>query len=129
MGATLTGAAFVLPSSLMVMALAAVCLHYGQLAWIQGVFYGVGAAAIAIIARSAYKLVRSTVKSDWLLWVFFIALALTWMMRIIIANWKTFPYRKRYTAWQSTRKRTGYTRRSRKWMEKQRREWRCTKRT
>jgi chromate transporter len=77
MSATLTGAALVLPSFLMVMALAAVYLHYGQLAWIQGVFYGVGAAVIAIIARSAYKLVRSTVKSDWLLWVFFIALALT----------------------------------------------------
>ena len=77
MGATLTGAAFVLPSFLMVMGLAAVYLHYGQLAWIQGVFYGVGAAVIAIIVRSAYKLVRSTVKSDWLLWVFFIVLAVT----------------------------------------------------
>ena len=76
-GATLTGAAFVLPSFLMVMGLAAVYLHYGQLAWIQGVFYGVGAAVIAIIVRSAYKLVRSTVKSDWLLWVFFIVLAVT----------------------------------------------------
>jgi chromate transporter len=44
MGATLTGAAFVLPSFMMVMGLAAVYLHYRQLAWIQGVFYGVGAA-------------------------------------------------------------------------------------
>jgi chromate transporter len=41
MGATLTGAAFVLPSFMMVMGLAAVYLHYRQLAWIQGVFYGV----------------------------------------------------------------------------------------
>jgi chromate transporter len=76
-GATLTGAAFVLPSFLMVMALAALYVHYGRLAWIQGVFYGIGAAVIAIIARSAYKLVRSTLKSDWLLWALFTALAVT----------------------------------------------------
>src|SRR6266581_6313684 len=60
-GAALTGVAFVLPSLLMVMGIAAVYLHYGKLAWIQGAFYGVGAAVIAIIARSVYKLVRSAV--------------------------------------------------------------------
>ena len=76
-GATLTGAAFVLPSFLMVMGLAAVYLHYGRLAWIQGVFYGVGAAVIAIIAGSAYKLIRSTVRNDRLLWIFFLVLAVT----------------------------------------------------
>jgi chromate transporter len=41
------------------------------------VFYGIGAAVIAIIARSAYKLVRSTLKKDLLLWVLFTALAVT----------------------------------------------------
>src|SRR4029077_18085045 len=76
-GATLTGAAFVLPSFLMVMMLAGLYLHYGRLPWIQGVFYGFGAAVIAIIARSAYKLVRSTLKKDWLLWLLFTALAVT----------------------------------------------------
>jgi hypothetical protein len=35
-GATLTGIAFVLPSFLMVLALAAVYVHFGQLAWIKG---------------------------------------------------------------------------------------------
>src|SRR5260370_15633892 len=59
LGATLTGAAFVLPSFLMVLALAALYVHYGRLPWIQGVFYGIGAAVIAIITRSAYKLIRS----------------------------------------------------------------------
>ena len=76
-GATLTGAAFVLPSFLMVVALAALYVHYGQLGWIQGAFYGIGAAVIAIIVRSAQKLVRATLKKDWLLWVLFAALALT----------------------------------------------------
>ena len=77
LGATLTGAAFVLPSFMMVMALAALYVHYGRLPWIQGVFYGIGAAVIAIIARSAYKLVRSSLKNDWLLWLLFTALAVT----------------------------------------------------
>jgi chromate transporter len=77
LGATLTGVAFVLPSFLMVMVLAALYVHYGRLPWIQGVFYGIGAAVIAIIARSAYKLVRSTLKNDWLLWTIFALLAIT----------------------------------------------------
>jgi chromate transporter len=77
LGATLTGAVFVVPSFLMVLALAAIYVHYGQLAWIQGAFYGIGAAVIAIIARSAYKLIRSTLKSDRLLWVLFGAMAIT----------------------------------------------------
>lgn len=77
LGATLTGLAFVLPSFLMVLALASLYVHYGQLPWIQGVFYGIGAAVIAIIARSAYKLIRSTLKNDLLLWALFAALAIT----------------------------------------------------
>jgi chromate transporter len=77
LGATLTGAAFVLPSFLMVLALAALYVHYGRLRWIQGVFYGIGAAVIAIIARSTYKLIRSTLKNDRLLWALFAALAIT----------------------------------------------------
>jgi chromate transporter len=77
LGATLTGAAFVVPSFLMVLALAAIYVHYGELRWIQGAFYGIGAAVIAIIARSAYKLIRSTLKNDRLLWALFAAMAIT----------------------------------------------------
>src|ERR1700751_6133082 len=76
LGATLTGAVFILPSFLMVLALAAIYVHYGQLTWIQGVFYGIGAAVIAIIARRAYKLIRSTLKNDGLLWALFAAMAI-----------------------------------------------------
>src|SRR5881275_3439675 len=43
-GATLVSVAFILPSFLMVLALSALYLRYGGLAWMQGVFYGVGAA-------------------------------------------------------------------------------------
>jgi chromate transporter len=77
LGATLVGAAFILPSFLMVLVLAGLYVHFGQLRWIQGMFYGIGAAVIAIIVRSAVKLVRTTVGKDWLLWGIFAVLALT----------------------------------------------------
>jgi chromate transporter len=67
-GATLTGIAFVLPSFLMVVALGWAYSVYEGLDWMLAVFYGVGAAVIAIIAISAYKLTRRTVGNDWLLW-------------------------------------------------------------
>src|SRR6516162_5294684 len=76
-GATLTGVAFVLPSFLLVIALASLYVHYGRLPWIQSAFYGIGAGVIAIIVRSAYKLVRATLKKDWLLWVLFALIAVT----------------------------------------------------
>src|SRR6266699_1366502 len=77
LGATLVGVAFILPSLLMVLVLAALYVHFGSLPWIQGMFYGIGAAVIAIIVRSAIKLVRTTVGKDWLLWTIFSVLAIT----------------------------------------------------
>ena len=77
LGATVAGIAFILPSFLMVLALAALYVHFGSLSWIQGMFYGIGAAVIAIIVRSAIKLIRTPVGKDWLLWTIFAALAIT----------------------------------------------------
>ena len=77
LGATLTGAAFVFPSFLMVLGLAWLYVHFGQLAWIQGLFYGIGAAVSAIIVRSAWKLIQKTLGADYLLWVLLSALAIT----------------------------------------------------
>jgi chromate transporter len=71
LGASLTGIVFILPSFLMVLALSALYMRFEGLSWMQGAFYGVGAAVIAIIVRSAYKLVRLTLKGNWLLWVIF----------------------------------------------------------
>lgn len=76
LGASLVAAAFVLPSFLMVLALSAVYLAYGGLAWMQGAFYGVGAAVIAIIGRSAWKLMRSTVEGDHVAYAIFFVSAL-----------------------------------------------------
>ena len=72
LGATLVAIAFVLPSLIMVFVLSALYLAYGGLAWMQGAFYGIGAAVIAIIARSVYKLTKSTLGSDRLLWALFL---------------------------------------------------------
>ena len=68
LGATLVGFAFILPSFLMVLGLAALYVSFGGLNWIQGAFYGIGSAVIAIMAMSSYKLTSKTFKKDKLLW-------------------------------------------------------------
>src|SRR5437899_12016063 len=80
LGATLVSIAFIAPSLLMVLAISALYVAYGGLAWMQGLFYGIGAAVIAIIGRSATKLVKLTLARDRLLWVIFI-------VRAIVAGW------------------------------------------
>lgn len=72
-GATLVAVAFVLPSFVMVIALSMAYVRYGGLAWMQSAFYGIGAAVIAIILRSATKIVRLTVGRDWVLRAIFVA--------------------------------------------------------
>ncbi len=82
-GATLSGLAFVLPSFFMVVLLGIAYKLYGGLSWMQSVFYGVGAAVIGIIAVSSYKLTTKSIsklqadgiKSNALLWVFFLIMA------------------------------------------------------
>jgi chromate transporter len=77
LGATLVGIAFVVPSFLMVWALGVLYVKFGGLSWMQGVFYGVGAGVIAIIVRSAYKLLKVTLEKDRLLWAIFFLMAVT----------------------------------------------------
>jgi len=68
LGATVTTVAFVVPSLAIVLLLAALYLQAGELPWMRHAFYGVGAAVIAIIARSAAKLARMTLGRDALAW-------------------------------------------------------------
>jgi chromate transporter len=77
LGATAVGVAFVLPSFLMVLALSAAYVRFGGLPWMQGMFYGIGAAVIGIITRSAFKLTRLTLGKDKLLWGIFTILAVS----------------------------------------------------
>jgi chromate transporter len=75
LGATAVGLAFILPSFVIVMGMSLAYRAYGGLWWMQALFYGIGAAVIAIIAIAAYKLARSTNRRDPLLWGIFAALA------------------------------------------------------
>jgi chromate transporter len=85
-GATAVGVAFILPSFLMVLLLSAAYVRFGGLPWMQGMFYGVGAAVIGIIARSAFKLTKLTLGKDKLLWGIFMVLAAStaWASREIV---------------------------------------------
>ena len=76
LGATLVSLAFVGPSFVMVLVISALYVAYGGLSWMQGMFYGIGAAVIAIIARSAAKLVKLTLERDRLLWFIFLVSAI-----------------------------------------------------
>lgn len=73
-GATLAGLAFVLPSFLMVVALGIAYKAYQGLSWVQMVFYGISAAVVGIIALSAYRLAKKTLKTDRVLITIFIGL-------------------------------------------------------
>ena len=76
LGATLAGLAFVLPSFLMVIGIGYAYVSYGGLPWMQGVFYGVGASVIGIIAVGSYKLTTKSLGKDRLLWLIFVVLAI-----------------------------------------------------
>ena len=73
-GAVLSGLGFVLPSFVMVVGLGWAYARFGGLPWVQAVFYGVGAAVIGLITKSAYRLVGKTIANDPLLWGVFLVL-------------------------------------------------------
>ncbi len=85
-GALLVAGVFILPSFVMVLALSFAYVRFGGLPWMQSAFYGIGAAVIAIIARSAIKLVKTAVRKDLLLWVIFLTLLVStaWTEREIV---------------------------------------------
>jgi chromate transporter len=74
LGATLVAFAFLLPSFIMVVIFGMMYVAYGGMDWVHTIFSSVGAAVIGIIARSAYKLIRSNLKSDLFLWGIFAAM-------------------------------------------------------
>ena len=86
LGATIVSLVFVLPSFFMVWAISIAYVRYGGLPWMEALFYGVGAAVIGIIARSAQKLTRLTLARSVSLWVIFAVMALTtaWTEREIL---------------------------------------------
>jgi chromate transporter len=79
-GASLVGLAFIGPSFLMVLVISAAYVRFGGLPWMQPAFYGIGAAVVAIIARSAWKLAKMVLGKDTVKWAIFEVLALSTAM-------------------------------------------------
>jgi chromate transporter len=77
LGATVVGLCFILPSFLMVWAIAVAYVAYGGLPWMQALFYGIGAAVIGIIARSVQKLTTLTLHGNALRWTIFVVMMVT----------------------------------------------------
>lgn len=69
LGAAAVAVPFVGPPCLLVTAVAVLYAKYQGLSVVHEIFLGVGPAVLAIIAIAAYKLARTTNKSDPLLWV------------------------------------------------------------
>ncbi|MBS0635310.1 MAG: chromate efflux transporter [Verrucomicrobia bacterium] len=70
-GATIIAVAFLLPSFLLVIALALFYISHSDVSWVVSAFYGIGASIIAIIFRSACKLAKITCRNEKLLWTLF----------------------------------------------------------
>ncbi len=85
-GANLGGIAFVLPSFFIVVAISVLYVAFGGSWWMQSLFYGIGAAIIAIVAIAALKLSRSTNRRDPLSWgIFAVLMATTYFTRTELA--------------------------------------------
>jgi len=65
-GLLVAGASFILPSAVMVAALAWAYVRFGSLPEVTGIMYGVKPIVIALIVQAVFKLAKTAVKSTWL---------------------------------------------------------------
>jgi chromate transporter len=75
-GALAVAAAFIAPSFLLVLTVAAIYRRYSGLPIVQSLFYGIAPVVVAIIAVAAWKLAKLTNKTDKRLWAISVALLL-----------------------------------------------------
>ena len=66
-GAIASGWAFILPNFLIVVTLGALFVYFGDLKGVNGIFYGVSPAVIALIVHSGYRLTKLGME-HWLQW-------------------------------------------------------------
>lgn len=69
-GAMLVAVSFAAAPFLIVVAVAALYVHFGSSWVLKGIFYGVGPAVIALIIRSCWDLGRKTLRAEWLAFAF-----------------------------------------------------------
>jgi chromate transporter len=65
-GLLVAGASFILPSAVMVTALAWAYVRFGSLPQVAGLLYGVKPIVIALIVQAVFKLAKTAVKTTWI---------------------------------------------------------------
>ncbi len=65
-GGLFAGAIFILPGFLSIMALSILFAVYGDVAWVTGMFFGITAAVIAIVASAVVRIGRRVIKNPWM---------------------------------------------------------------
>jgi chromate transporter len=87
-GGLIAGLLFILPGALMMLALSILYVSFGKLPLIQGIFFGVQAAVVAIVLEALIKISKRALKSRWHLAVaiaaFFALYLLKWPFPIVI---------------------------------------------
>ena len=84
-GAWIGGWAFILPNFVIVAALGALYVYFGDLKPVTAIFYGVSPAVIALILHSCYRLAKLGME-DWLQWLIAtICLAVTVVLQAEVA--------------------------------------------
>lgn len=76
LGASLVGIVFILPAFLIVLCISILYVKYQGFNVVQALFYGIGPAVIVIVANSAFRLAKATVKTDRRMWLIFGAVSL-----------------------------------------------------
>ena len=66
-GAVIAGVLFFLPAFLLLCLLASIYLNWGNLAWVQGIFYGIKPAVVAVVLFAAWRIGSRALKNE-LLW-------------------------------------------------------------
>lgn len=75
-GGVVAGALFVLPSMVLLIALAGLYVAWGQSLWVTGLFYGIKPAVVALVALAAYRIGTRTLRTPWLWGLALLALLL-----------------------------------------------------
>lgn len=84
-GAWIGGWAFIFPNFVIVAALGALYVYFGDLKPVTAIFYGVGPAVIALILHSCYRLAKLGME-DWLQWsIAIVCLAVTVILQAEVA--------------------------------------------